>query len=167
MSAEHPARWGVEVTLTVPDLTQLPGMVTDAERKVMTRYRNRILAFIKRSWTGWKYVGRPVNAPRNVSMQAWRGAVVVARGGVALEITNEARSWDTGESYVAYIARRKGAVPEYRKVAEALAAEFTDPLARDLMAEVQRSLLTGAPRRRIKGRPLGPDTAVIASALEL
>lgn len=158
---------GIVVESTIPDLANLGGMVTDAERKVLTRYRGRILQFVKGAWTGWRYEGRPASAPRNVSMQAWRGRVVVNVAPPELLIENEARSWNNGADYVAYVRRRKGEEEEWRKIGRRLETEWSLHLAADLLREVQRTIQTPTTRRPLRTRALTPNTAVVATALEL
>lgn len=156
---------GVEVVTTIPDLSNLGGMLFDSERRVFTRYRTKILRFVKGVWTGWKYQGRPVKAPRNVSLKAWKADVLVAGGANELHIHNEARGYQSGEPYVAYVARTKHAEPEWLIVHRALIDRFVPPMAKDITAEVARNLNT--PRRPIRTREARPNTALIASGLEL
>lgn len=159
------ANTGVEVTSTIPDLSNLGGMLFDVERKVLTRYRGRMLSFLRGEWTGWKYQGRPANAPRNVSFKAWKAKVIVNTPAPELHIENAARSWDTGQDYVAYVRRRKGAEVEWVRLGRELDAKFTAAMVDDLLTEVQKNLAT--PRRATRVRAGRPDTAIIATALEL
>jgi hypothetical protein len=161
------ANAGVEATTTIPDLSNLGGMLFDVERKVLTRYRGRMLAFLRGEWTGWKYQGRPVDAPRNVSFKAWKARVIVNTPSPELHIENAARSWDTGDDYVAYVRRRKGAEVEWLRLGREMETRFVSAMTSDLLAEVTKSIGSPTARRPLRTRGARPDTAVIATAQEL
>ena len=160
----RPARGDIVVTSTIPDLGNIGGMLFDIERKVLTRARPKVLTFIKTGWTGWKYVGRPADK-LNISFKAWKAKVVVNTPSPELHITNEARGYRSGNAYVAYIRRSKGAELEWEKVYRQIAADFAPVIAADLLAEVSRNLNT--PRRPTRVRGARADTLVVAAGVDI
>ena len=132
----------VQVVSTIDLSGMISRRLNDAERKVFNRHRRKVMAFIQAQWSGWKYTGRPDNAPRNVSQSAWRSTVETTEAdAVALVITNEARDYrGKGKDYVSYVHRSGSSEPEVQVVFAELSTETIPAIARDLAEEVAKSL---------------------------
>lgn len=142
-------------TTSTLDLTNLERQITAAERKVLRRFQSDALGLITDRWTGWRYRNRPDGAPRNVSLARWKGQTQVfdvAQVGVI--ITNDARSYDTGESYVALVERRRGAGSEAVKVLAEVEAKLWPATEEALIWEIAKNLKPGKPKS-LAGRTAG------------
>ena len=148
------------------DFGDLGGRLLTAERKVLTKYRDRTVNVIKGHWLGWLYKGRPASAPRGVSLDAWKAKVDTREGRGVLVVSNRARGYASRKAYVAYVHRSgQAGTQEWRVAWDATVAEIMPPLAVDLAAEIVKSLNKRRPPTRI--RKVRPDVAVTTTGLVL
>lgn len=156
----------VQVVTTLDLSGMISRRLNDAERKVFNKHRRKVLSFIQAKWSGWKYVGRPDSAPRNVSQAAWRSTVETTEANaIALVITNEARDYRTkSQDYVAYVHRSGSDTPEVQVVFAELATEFIPTIAKDLADEVAKSLSQPSKPQKLRK---GGGSTVRAAALEI
>lgn len=118
----------IETTVDLPEWVR---SMEDAVFDVLRAYEERILNTARERWTGWKYESRPAGAPRNVSRDAWSTRLETQEGAV-LVLLNEARGYRSGEAYVKFVARSKGAAPEYLELFDELRNTYSEPMAQDL-----------------------------------
>lgn len=148
----------VNVTTTVDLSSDIQRRLTDAERKPLLKLQRDALSYITSKWKGWRYADRPANAPRNVSLAKWKGKVESTEPqAVGLKITNEARSWDTGEPYVAQVSRRRGGTSE----ASILIEDITRDLWPNTVGEI-RDALANALNKPGKAKNLRRNTGKTA-----
>lgn len=102
----------VQVTMTYTlDVPAITRRLRNDERQILTTYADEAVGAIKAKWTGWKYVGRnPQSVGR--SRAGWKRKIS-ATTPFTLQILNDARGYYNGKPYVAYVARSKGATPEW------------------------------------------------------
>jgi hypothetical protein len=150
-------QFDVQVTTTMPpDVT---GTVTAAEFRVLSQYRDVILRAFREAWTGWKYAGRPPDAPRLVSFDAWTATVDTQGHRPVLVISNNARGYASGRDYVAQVRRKKGARPEWELVFEDVERSLVPKLAAELAKAIGESIGRPGPPRPV--RTTGGDTVVL------
>jgi hypothetical protein len=150
-------------TTSTLDLSGLGRAITAAERKVLRQFQSDALLLIRNRWQGWRYAGRPSNAPRNVSQSAWKAktqAFDVAAVGVV--ISNEARAWDTKQSYVAQVERRAGAGSEAVKVLREVDDTLWPDAERALIMAINTALKPKPPRS-LSGRTAGTYARTVAA----
>lgn len=140
---------------TTIDFAGIDRRLLDAERKVLTNWEKRILGAYKGPWTNWRYEGRPRDAERNVSLQGWQSVIETTEASaVRLRVFNRARDYRTGtKAYVAYVARTRGATPEYLKLSADVEARLVPPMVADLRDAIVANLnaATKSQRRRATG----------------
>lgn len=151
----------VVVVTDVPDAVETSRRLSNAERKVLLAYESKMLKATKDAWTGWEYKGRPEDAPRLVSHDAWRSETVSTKGNASIVIYNDAKSWNTGKSYVEYVHRvgQKG-TPEWERVADLLEKTYADALVQDLAEAMADELTKPGPSRKLGGKG-GGNTVVL------
>lgn len=156
----------VTVTTTLDVSGLISRRLNDAERKVFNRHRRGIVAFIRGRWSGWRYEGRPIGAPRNVSQSAWTSTIETTEAdAIALVIRNEARDYRTGtKDYVAYVHRSGSSTPEVDAVFDAVRTDYVPKVVTELTAEIQKSLNQPAKRQALRK---GGGTVVRAAGLEV
>ncbi len=143
----------VEVTTTVDLVSDLRRRLTDTERKVFTRHRATIERFVLDEWVGWRYEGRPPEAPRNVSQSAWRTRVETTEAqNVSLVLWNRARSWASGRPYVAYVHRSGTDVREWTRVLEAILTGYWPKVIADLTAEIAKNVFAPGKPKKLRGK---------------
>jgi hypothetical protein len=149
----------VSATTTI-DFGDLQRRLTDAERKVLTKYRGIILdGTIKSRWIGWDYADRPEDAPRNVSLKAWKARIETTEGKAVLIIVNEALDWRKKQrTYAAYVHRAGDSTTEVDHIAADLQANTIPLMVADLTAAVAAEMT--APKRIRKLRARGGGTTV-------
>ncbi|NBR00585.1 MAG: hypothetical protein EBT97_09075 [Actinobacteria bacterium] len=148
----------VAVTTTVDLSGTIQRRLSDAERKVLRRFQTDALSYITSKWRGWRYAGRPVGAPRNVSLAKWKGKIQSTEANViGCEISNAAKAWDTGQPYVGAIERRRGAGSEAEKVIgeviDGIWPQAVEDLTRAVMAELWRPVKPQRLRRTNAAAP--------------
>lgn len=135
-------------TVQTVDTQGIQRRLTRDERRVWRTFASALKAFYAREWTGWRYQGRPPNAPRNVSQAAWKVKIATTEA-AALSVTNAARSYDSGQSYVANVHRSGSNTPEAVVLQERIESELLPPFLDDLAnAIAQNAALPSRPQRR-------------------
>lgn len=153
----------IVVTTTVDLSADIQRRLTDAERKPLRKLQTEALSYITSKWKGWKYANRPASAPRNVSLAKWKGKVESTEpSAVALKITNEARSWDTGEPYVAQVSRRRGGKSEATILIGDIVNDLWPATVAQMRAEVVNAL--NKPGKPKKLRQNTGNTASVTAA---
>lgn len=119
-------------TFNAPEIQR---RLTKDEREILTTYADDAVGAIKAKWTGWKYVGRD---PQSVgrSRAGWKRKISATKP-FTLQILNEARGYYNGKPYVAFVARSKGARPEWEVVME----EVIEPTVPTLEARLRDAIL--------------------------
>lgn len=109
--------------------------VRDAVERTMEAAAPQMVAQARAQWTGWKYEGRPSDAPRDVSQKAWLARM---EDGV-LVLSNDARDYRYGRAYVTHVRRRKGAEEEWRVLQRNLEESALPALTDALGAAVEEA----------------------------
>ena len=154
----------VEITTSI-DFGDQGTRLSDEVRKVFERWEKKILETrIKDKWEGWDYIGRPKNAPVNVSLKGWKSTLETNRNQAALTIVNQARDYRTGtRAYVAYVHRAGETTPEVDKIWDDIQSTDVPAMRADLTAAIGKAL--AAPKRRRKINP-GRGKTVLTKELE-
>ncbi len=143
-------------TLDVPAITR---RLRKDEREILTNYADEAVVAIKAKWTGWKYVGRD---PQSVgrSRAGWKRKVSATQP-FSLQILNEARGYYNGKPYVAYVARSKGAKPEWEVVME----DIIEPSVPRVEAQLRDAILANLsePGQPVTVRPNRASAVVRAT----
>ncbi len=147
------------MTLTV-DLPAVAGRLLDDERKVMAAHERRILRNVKDLWTGWAYAGRPANAPRLVSHDAWRMELQTSKAPFALILANEARSYAGGKPYVSLVHRAGSSTPEWERLLQHVASVEVPPMVADLKDAILANAGASRPVKRVRLGNKGATTRV-------
>ena len=103
--------FAVTMTSTL-DLPALLRRLNEAELKIIRQAGDRIVRKIKANWVGWRYESAPKDK-RGRSRAGWRRTLTSNTEPVTLTIHNGALDYYKSRPYVQYVARRKGATPEY------------------------------------------------------
>ena len=157
----------VTATTTVDFSGDIQRRLTDAERKPLRKFQSDALAFITQQWRGWRYAGRPQGAPRNVSLAKWKGKIQSTEPGtIGMEITNAARSWDTGEPYVAQVERRRGEGSEADRLIGLVTRDLWPVAVEAMRAEIVKALNKPAKPQRLR-RNTGSAPTVTAAPIIL
>ena len=139
------------------DLSDLMRRLEGAELQIFQDAGTQMLKDIRAVWTGWKYKDRPPGAARNVSMGAWKQELQVTEGVRQIILINQARDWRTKtKSYAAYVARHKGATPEYLEVLSILKMINLPQLTKDLIEAVKNNFSEKSPTKRLRANKKNP-----------
>jgi hypothetical protein len=131
------------------DASALQRILTDAEARIMREHREQMLTDIRRQWTGWKYKGRnPASVGR--SLAGWKASEQTTEGVREIVITNKARGYYTDKPYSAYVARKKGATPEWEVALQNLLESNLPAMQADLEAAIVDALTTEGPPKRVR-----------------
>jgi hypothetical protein len=151
----------VMAVTTVDFSDQIDRRLTDAERKPLRRFMTNALSYISYKWKGWRYAGRPPGAPRNVSLAKWKGGIQsVEPRTVAAVIYNQAKSWDTGESYVAQVERRRGQGSEAAILINDIIYDMWPVTVEEMRVEIVKALnKPGKPQKMRRNTGIAPVTA--------
>jgi hypothetical protein len=152
----------IDLTFTLSlnfDVADLERRLLDSERAVLVNYESAILEGIRDDWVGWKYKGRPDDAPRLVSWDAWASRIETTEGRARLFLFNRARDWKTKtRAYAAYVHRVDDKTPEWERVFDDIVDNVVPSLIRDLTAEIEKNL--SAPKKRQRLRTSGGGRTV-------
>jgi hypothetical protein len=149
----------VSMTTTI-DIGDLVGMLLDSERKVLARHEKKILNEIKAIWTDWQYVGRPANAPRLVSHDAWKTELQSTVVPFSIVILNEARTYNGGKPYVTHVHRAGVTQPEWERLFERIVSDMIPPLRADLTAEILKNAGIKRPVKKVRTSNKGSTARV-------
>ncbi len=155
----------ITVTTTLPPARVMAGRIDGALRRVLQDYGRLFTRTFQDNWVGWVYKGRPANAPRLVSYDAW--AFTVDSSGqneIAIEITNEARDYRKGRSYVAAVHRTGQRTPEYIRVAQTEVAPLVPAFVAAMNDALMTEVLAPGPMRPV-GTKGGAETVTIEAVL--
>ena len=155
-----PALADVEVTSTVDLTSQINRRLVEAERRVWDSFRVQIVNYIKNQWVGWKYEGRPPGAPRNVSRTRWSSRIETTEAAATMIIFNQARSWNSGRPYVAYVKRSKGSPEEWAVLFDAVKVQYLPPMREALLAEVLKGVFLPSAPKKLRARGGGATERV-------
>jgi len=149
------------LNVTIPDFSSIEQDVMRAVDETLLTMAEEILQDVQDGWTGWKYEGRPAGW-RNISRAAWSVRKEVSdRSGMnraAVILSNDAVDWrygyykSIGKSDIAakyqnrpyvyhpesgrYVARSRGAKPEYLKVIELISRVHIPELERRIVERI-------------------------------
>ena len=139
-------------TVQTVDTGNIQRRLTRDERRVWRTLASTLKSLYAREWTGWRYQGRPSDAPRNVSQAAWKVKIATTEA-ATLTVTNDARSYNNGQSYVANVHRAGSNTPEALVLQERIEAEILPPFLEDLATVIANNaaLPTRPQRRRSTG----------------
>lgn len=154
------------------DIEGMIRRLDDAERAVLTRHQRAVLKFVRGTWDGWEYAGRPKGAKTGISQAAWAASVQSTERPFRLELVNQARGFEAlgggryrvlkpggaGDGYAAYVHRAGSSKLEQDVLAEAIATDYIPKLKADLIAEIQRSL-GQTKRKKLRRGAAGPRRA--------
>jgi hypothetical protein len=126
--------------------------LTDSERKVFSVYARKYVEFFRNEWTGWKYDGRPPDAPRNVSLSAWKSRIQTTEGRAVMTIVNEAKDYRYGRDYVAMIHRAGQKAIEWKIVAANADIALLPSLVGDMAKEIAKNAALPADPKRLQAR---------------
>lgn len=150
-------RADLKITEIGVDMSDLMRRLEGAELQIFQDAGLQMLKDTKAVWTGWKYKGRPPGAKRNVSQGAWKQELQVTEGVRQIILINQARDWRTGrKSYAAYVARSKGATPEYLEMLEILKSINLPQLTKDLVQAVLSNFSEKSPVKRLRVNKRNP-----------
>jgi len=139
-------------TVQTVDTSNIQRRLTRDERRIWRTLASALKSFYAREWTGWRYQGRPPDAPRNVSQAAWKVKIATTEA-ATVTVTNEARSYDSGRSYVSDVRRSGSNTPEALVLQDRIEAEILPPFIEDLATAIANNaaLPTRPQRRRSTG----------------
>jgi len=140
----------VTVTTTIPTAVELGRRLSDAERRVLVAYKDKIHDHYQEAWVGWKYAGRPPGDPRFVSRDAWRSRVDSTEVGPAIIIDNRAVGYKSGKPYSAYVQRSGASQREWLILAQEAERVIVPLLVRDLTAAIAEALEKPGPTRKLR-----------------
>jgi hypothetical protein len=141
-------RFAVSMTSTL-DLPELQRRLNAAELKILRDGGDQLVRKIKARWVGWKYESAPKDK-RGRSRAGWKRTLTSNTDPITLTVYDDARSYYGDKAYVQYVARSKGATPEYVLAFEdALTTDI--PALRDaLTAAIVAAMNDPAPPRRVR-----------------
>lgn len=152
-----PFKADLQITEAGVDMSDLMRRLEGAELKIFQDAGTQMLKDINAVWVGWKYKGRPPGAARNVSKAAWKQELQITEGVRQIILINRARDWRTRtKSYAAYVARSKGATPEYLEVFSILKMVNLPQLTRDLIEAVKDNFSSQLPVKRLRANKKDP-----------
>jgi len=155
----------ITVTTTLPPARVMAGRIDGALRRVLQDYGRLFTRTFQDNWVGWVYKGRPANAPRLVSYDAWAFTVDSSgQNAQAIEIRNEARDYRKGQSYVAAVHRTGQRTPEFVQIARMDVAPMIPGFVSAMTDAIQREALAPMPSRRV-GTKGGAETVTIEAVL--
>ena len=147
----------LEITEIGVDLSDLMRRLDGVELQIFQDAGLQMLKDVQAVWTGWRYKGRPPGAARNVSQAAWKQELQVTEGVRQIILFNRARDWRTRtKSYAAYVARHKGATPEYLEVLSILRMINLPQLTKDLIKAIRENFSEKSPVKRLRVNKKNP-----------
>jgi hypothetical protein len=148
----------VKITTTTPDTKTLGRRLSNAERAVLKKWARRFREGFQNPWVGWKYEGRPVDAPRLVSYDAWTERIDSTMNGPRITILNQARGWRSGKPYVAFVKRSKNAQNEVERLTDHVNRQLLPTFVDELTREIMNALTKPGPSRPIRDGDTGTET---------
>jgi hypothetical protein len=147
----------LKITEIGVDMSDLMRRLEGAELQIFQDAGLQMLKDTQAVWTGWKYKGRPPGAKRHVSLGAWKQELQVTEGVREIIMINQARDWRHGrKSYAAYVARSKGATPEYLEMLQILKTINLPQLTKDLVAAVLANFSEKSPVKSLRVNKKNP-----------
>ena len=147
----------LKITEIGVDMSDLMRRLEGAELQIFQDAGLQMLKDTKAVWTGWRYKGRPAGAKRHVSQAAWKQELQVTEGVRQIVMINQARDWRHGrKSYASYVARSKGATPEYLEMLHSLKTINLPQLTKDLVAAVLANFSEKSPVKRLRVNKRNP-----------
>jgi hypothetical protein len=134
---------GVIVSRDIGD--RLPAAAIAKIRKGTTE----LLKAVRRRWVGWKYEGRSLKTVGR-SRAGWKTNLQLTEAPYTMTLSNEATDYYTGQVYPAYVARKKGAVPEHLIVYDRDFLPACETIAASIVEEVAKALPTKAKAPKIR-----------------
>lgn len=141
-------RFAVSMTSTL-DLPALARRLNASELKILREGGDKIVRKIKARWVGWKYESAPKDK-RGRSRAGWKRTLTSNTDPITLSIFDDARSYYGDKPYVQYVARSKGATPEYVLAFEDVLSADVPALRDALTAAILAAMNEPAPARRVR-----------------
>lgn len=135
----------LEITSSV-DLRLFNQRLEGKVLKVFEQQAENMEDVIRDQWVGWKYEGRKKGTTGR-SREGWGHSIQATEGIRTITFFNKATHYRTGKAYAAYVARRKGATPEWKIVRDMLNKSETPKLISAVLSAIKASITRGTPKR--------------------
>ena len=134
----------LEVTSSV-DLRLFNQRLEGKVLKVFEQQAEKMEDVIRDQWVGWKYKGRKKGTTGR-SRDGWGHSIQATEGIRTITFFNKAET-PKGKRYAGYVARRKGATPEWKIVRDMLNKNETPKLISAVLSAIKASATRGTPKR--------------------
>lgn len=165
--ADAPAMVDIGISSSVDLTSMIARRLIDSERRVFNAHRDKVIIVIKDKWVDWNYEGRPADAPRNVSQEAWKSRIATSEAKAELILTNEATAYrasrrkrkegdpqtyvKTKKHYAAYVHRAGSTKLEWQVVRDMLVTDYLPKMIADLIEEVKKNVFVPGKVKKLRG----------------
>ena len=144
----------VSVTVsTTIDLSHIDARLSGEVLQVFEESGREMSNAIDKQWRGWKYKGRDMGTTGRSSL-GWTYEIQATEGVRVLVFLNEAKTPKTkkgkgGKHYAAFVARKKGAVEEWKIVQENLTRDHLPRMVKAVIAALAKGMTQG-PSKQVR-----------------
>lgn len=103
---------------------------------------------IQSGWRGWKYKGRDMATIGN-SFKGWGHEIQATEGKRELIFFNKAKGWSSDKPYSAYVARSKGATPEWLVMRDMLTRDYLPKMIKAVTEALAKGMTHG-PTKQVR-----------------
>ncbi len=149
---------GVSINTSI-DLPGAVGRLEGIARQIFENSAVEMQRAIKEQWRGWKYKGRNL-ATTGASQAGWKYTLQTVEGGQpSIVFTNTAKTLPPKKSssktrepyeYAGYVARSKGATPEWEIARDMLIADYLPDLQSAMAQAIRDALTTTGSYRQVR-----------------
>jgi len=137
----------VEITTSI-DLSDIKARLDGEVLRVFEEQGRDMKKEIQNRWRGWKYKGRDMATIGN-SLRGWGYDVQATEGERALIFFNKAKGWSSDKPYSAYVARRKGAMPEWLVMRDMLIRDYLPKMIKAVIEALAKDMTHG-PTKQVR-----------------
>ncbi len=141
---------GVSINTSI-DLPGAVGRLEGIARQIFENSAVEMQRAIKEQWVGWKYKGRNL-ATTGASRAGWKYTLQTVEGGQpSIMFTNTAETQGKSpKQYAGYVARSKGATPEWEIARDMLIADYLPDLQSAMAQAIRDALTTTGSYRQVR-----------------
>ena len=154
----------MSVDVKIETSIDLPGLIGRLEGISRQMFENSAVDMqraIKDQWTGWKYEGRNL-ATTGASQAGWRYELQTVEGErSSIIFSNPAKDYYTNKPYVSYVARRKGATPEWELVREMLVEDYLPKLQENMLQAIRDAATTTGSYKKVRENRASTATEIV------
>ena len=137
----------VEITSSI-NLENIQARLDGEVLRVFEEQGREMQKAIQSGWRGWKYKGRDMKTIGN-SLKGWGHEIQATEGKRELIFFNKAKGWRSDKPYSAYVARRKGATPEWLVMRDMLTRDYLPKMIKAVIEALAKGMTQG-PTKRVR-----------------